>query len=115
MSVSPGIRSVCVSPAGNGMYGDVFLAKAPGLASGPGNEEQLVCVKRLTNKEESVQIEFRAEMEMFHKLSHDRICRLLAVCKEAEPIYMVMEYCEWVRARPGGWQERCFGKAINLT
>lgn len=75
------------------MYGDVFLAKAPGLLA---HDDQLVCVKRLLNKEEHIQIEFRVEVEMFNKLNHDRICRLLAICKETEPIYMVMEYCEWV-------------------
>ncbi|XP_067941664.1 inactive tyrosine-protein kinase 7-like [Watersipora subatra] len=73
---------------GNGIYGDVFLAKSS-------RDEDLVCIKRLLNREENVQMEFRAEVEMFRKLNHERICRLLAICKETEPIYMVMEYCEW--------------------
>lgn len=76
------------------MFGDVFLAKAPGLI--PDNDEQLVYVKSLLNSDENIQIEFRAEVEMFSKMNHERICRLLALCKEREPIYMVMEYCEWV-------------------
>lgn len=76
------------------MYGDIFLAKAPGLTP---VDDQLVCVKRLASREELIQMEFRREVEMFHKISHDRICRLLALCKEAEPIYMILEYCEWVR------------------
>lgn len=76
------------------MFGDVFLAKAPGLVAGDDNH--LVYVKSLLAREENVQIEFRAEVEMFHKLHHNRICQLLALCKEIEPIYAVMEYCEWV-------------------
>lgn len=76
------------------MFGDVFLAKAASLVEG--KDEQLVYVKSLLAREENVQIEFRAEVEMFHKLQHDRICKLLALCKEVEPIYAVLEYCEWV-------------------
>lgn len=80
---------------GRGQYGEVFLAKAPGLIAGI--DEPLVCVKPLHSREEAIKLEFRQEVEMYHKLSHDRICRLLALCREREPIYMILEYCEWVR------------------
>lgn len=80
---------------GHGQFGEVFLAKAPGLI--PHRDEQLVCVKPLQNREETIQLEFRQEVEMYHKLNHERICRLLALCREREPIYMILEYCEWVR------------------
>jgi len=79
---------------GKGMFGEVFLAKAPGLNTY--NEENLVYVKPLVSKDEQIQLDFRSEVEMFHKLNHNRVCKLLALCKEVEPIYMVMQYCEWV-------------------
>lgn len=88
------LLSVLIFVIGKGMFGDVFLAKAPGLT--PDNEDQLVFVKSLLNRDENIQVEFRLEVEMFNKLNHDRICKVLALCKEKEPIYMIMEYCEWV-------------------
>ena len=55
-----------------------------------------MCVKPLHSREEMIQLEFRQEVEMYNKLRHERICRLLALCREREPIYMILEYCEWV-------------------
>lgn len=91
-------KLVNIGVLGNGMYGDVFLAKAAGLSNPPAanSETELVCVKRLTSRDDAVRAEFKYEMEMYHKLRHIRISRLLAVCREMDPIYMVLEYCEWV-------------------
>lgn len=79
---------------GKGHYGDVFLAKAHGIRDG--EPETLVVVKSLLTRDESHHFEFRREMELFSKLSHENIVKLLGVCREMEPQFLITEYCEWV-------------------
>ena len=84
-------------PPGKGEFGEVLLAKARAEGS---EEESVVLVKSLQSREEQLQLDFRREADMFAKLSHANVARLLGVCREAEPHYTVMEYCDLVR--PGG-------------
>lgn len=103
-------------PAGKSEFGEVFLAKAQGLEEG--SPETLVLVKSLQSRDEQQQLDFRREFEMFGKLNHANVVRLLGLCREAEPHYMVLEYVDLVgglgrpggsgglvggRGRPGGW------------
>ena len=80
----------------------MLLAKARAEGS---EEESVVLVKSLQSREEQLQLDFRREADMFAKLSHANVARLLGVCREAEPHYTVMEYCDLVRhsAGGGGW------------
>lgn len=84
--------------AGRGEFGEVFLAKAKGTEDGEG--EALVLVKSLQTRDEQLQLDFRREAEMFGKLNHANVVRLLGLCREAEPHYMVLEYVDLVRALP---------------
>lgn len=59
--------------------------------------ETLVVVKSLLMKDEHLFFEFRQEMEMYSKLDHPFIVKLLGVCRDLEPHFMIMEYCDWVR------------------
>lgn len=83
---------MCASP-GKGEFGEVFLAKAkPGEDDG----EAVVLVKSLQTRDEQLQTDFRREIEMFAKLSHPNITRLLGLCREAEPYHMILEYADMV-------------------
>lgn len=78
----------------------MFLAKAKGAEDAEG--EVLVLVKSLQTRDEQLQLDFRREAEMFGKLNHANVVRLLGLCREAEPHYMVLEYVDLVRALPAG-------------
>lgn len=77
------------------MFGDIFLAKARDIRDV--EPETLVVVKSLLMKDEHLFFEFRQEMEMYSKLDHPFIVKLLGVCREVEPHFMILEYCDWVR------------------
>ncbi|XP_030627956.1 inactive tyrosine-protein kinase 7a [Chanos chanos] len=76
---------------GKGEFGEVLLAK---LKTGKEEEETVVMVKSLQTKDEQLQLDFRRESEMFAKLNHTNVIRLIGVCKQAEPHYMILEYSD---------------------
>lgn len=84
------------------------MAKAQGLEEGVA--ETLVLVKSLQSRDEQQQLDFRREFEMFGKLNHANVVRLLGLCREAEPHYMVLEYvdlvCCWQGTRVS-WAGQC--------
>lgn len=94
-------------PTGKSEFGEVFLAKAQGLEEGVA--ETLVLVKSLQSKDEQQQLDFRREFEMFGKLNHANVVRLLALCREAEPHYMVLEYVDLVCYGVGTLTGQCAG------
>ncbi|KAJ8002291.1 hypothetical protein DPEC_G00178360 [Dallia pectoralis] len=96
----PRANLTTITALGRGEFGDVFLAKAKGLMSAGGRggsedeEETVVLVKSLQTRDETLQLEFRREAEMFGKLSHPNLVRLMGMCREAEPHYLILEYAE---------------------
>ena len=72
----------------------MFLAKAHGIREG--QLETLVVVKSLLTRDEHHLFNFRREIDMFNKLNHENIVKLLGVCREMEPQFIITEYCEWV-------------------
>lgn len=88
----------CSTLSGRGEFGEVFLAKAKGTEDDEG--EALVLVKSLQTRDEQLQLDFKREAEMFGKLNHSNVVRLLGLCREAEPHYMILEYVDLVRALP---------------
>jgi len=85
---------VCLRLTGKGFYGDVFLSKAFGIRSG--EPESLVLVKSLLSHHDVYQAEFYRELDVFSRVSHDHVTRLLGVCRDMEPFFLISEYCEWV-------------------
>ncbi|KAM4591026.1 inactive tyrosine-protein kinase 7 isoform 2-T3 [Odontesthes bonariensis] len=79
-----------ITTLGKGEFGEVLLSKAKGIEEG--EEETVVLVKSLQSRDEQLQLDFRREAEMFAKLSHANVVRLLGLCREAEPHYMILEY-----------------------
>ncbi len=83
-----------VSPhVGKGEFGEVLLAKAKAAED---EEETVVLVKSLQTRDEQMQLDFRRECDMFAKLSHANVARLLGICREVEPHYIIMEYTDMV-------------------
>ncbi|GAB6021777.1 hypothetical protein CHUAL_004354 [Chamberlinius hualienensis] len=78
---------------GKGEFGDVILAKAKGIMDG--ENETIVMVKTLQTRDEQAHFNYRRELDMYNKLNHDNIAKLLGVCCEAEPFFMIMEYSDW--------------------
>ncbi|XP_071375712.1 inactive tyrosine-protein kinase 7, partial [Centroberyx affinis] len=79
-----------ITTLGKGEFGEVLLAKAKGIEEG--EEETVVLVKSLQTRDEQLQLDFRREAEMFAKLNHTNVVRLLGLCREAEPHYTILEY-----------------------
>ncbi|KAH3873129.1 hypothetical protein DPMN_036355 [Dreissena polymorpha] len=78
---------------GKGQYGDIFLAKARGIR--PGEVDTQVSVKSLLSKEDHHYYEFQREMEMYSRLDHNNVIKLLGVCRDIEPQFYIAEYCDW--------------------
>ncbi|XP_076306056.1 inactive tyrosine-protein kinase 7-like isoform X2 [Tachypleus tridentatus] len=78
---------------GRGEFGDVFIAKARGIKE---NEvETLVMVKSLHTRDENNHFEFKREMDIFHKLNHQNVVKLLGLCRDVEPFLVIVEYSDW--------------------
>jgi len=86
--------------AGKGVYGDVMLAKTrvdDDDDDCDGDGDSLVMVKSLLSRNDAHIATCRREVELFSRVGHDHVTRLVAVCCKMEPLYLVTEYCEWVR------------------
>lgn len=96
---------------GRGEFGDVMVAKlaksvllserrnsqATTPTASSEDKELTVLVKALTQtKDESSLSEFKREIDMFVKLSHENVTKLYGLCREAEPHYMILEHTDWV-------------------
>uniref|UniRef100_A0A673IKD4 Inactive tyrosine-protein kinase 7-like n=1 Tax=Sinocyclocheilus rhinocerous TaxID=307959 RepID=A0A673IKD4_9TELE len=81
-----------ITSLGRGVFGEVFLAKARAIEEA--EPETLVLVKSLESREETHRTEFRRELEMFSKLNHAHVVRLLGICRETQPHYMILEYVD---------------------
>lgn len=99
-----------VHTLGRGMYGDVYKMRmiAPRMrpssansnhssAATSGGEEWIdVFVKAMTTTNEWAREEWEQEVKMYSKLDHPNITKLFGLCADAEPIYVVMEYLNYV-------------------
>lgn len=75
----------------------MFLAKARGIEES--EEQTVVLVKSLLSRDELAQAEFKREVDMFSKLNHTNVVRLLGLCKDTEPHYMILEYIDLVKIK----------------
>ena len=90
---------------GKGDFGEVYVARAPGLwTPRPDNELSTdetgetghILVKSLDDAVDYKTRAFQHEVDMFHLMRHENIAQLLAICWEASPQLMLMEYTDWV-------------------
>ncbi|XP_050308533.1 tyrosine-protein kinase transmembrane receptor Ror2 [Anthonomus grandis grandis] len=76
---------------GQGAFGSVFQAKAPGLVSG--EEFTIVAVKMLKDDaSEDMQEDFEKEACLLSEFDHPNIVRLLGVCAVGRPMCLLFEY-----------------------
>ncbi|KAF9413529.1 hypothetical protein HW555_008278 [Spodoptera exigua] len=91
---------------GRGEFGEVMLAKIDMFQLNKlRNKESLdsegepklrpVLVKALTAKDEVHLAEFRRQLDLFSRVRHENIVRLLGLCNEADPHYMLLEHTDW--------------------
>lgn len=92
---------------GRGEFGDVMVGKMAksvlsiekrnSQATTPTDDKEVtVLVKTLTqNKDEHCLSEFKREIDMFSKLSHENITKLYGLCRETEPHYLMFEHTDW--------------------
>ncbi|CAB3378154.1 Hypothetical predicted protein [Cloeon dipterum] len=82
---------------GHGQFGEVFVAKAKGMKGSGGADDEgvVVMVKALQTRDEHALQEFKREMDMYHKLRHEHIARLLGLCRDTDPHYVISEYTDW--------------------
>ncbi|KAM3968910.1 LOW QUALITY PROTEIN: tyrosine-protein kinase-like otk [Aphomia sociella] len=89
---------------GRGEFGEVMLAKidmcqVKKLKTKDETEMEpkmrQVLVKALTTKDETQLSEFKRQLEIFSRVRHENIVRLIGLCNEAEPHYMLLEHTDW--------------------
>lgn len=82
---------IYVQDLGQGAFGRVFQAKAPGLLKG--EEFTLVAVKMLKEEaSEDLQIDFEREACLLACFDHPNIVKLLGVCAVGKPMCLLFEY-----------------------
>ncbi|XP_050675418.1 tyrosine-protein kinase-like otk [Leptidea sinapis] len=89
---------------GRGEFGEVMLAKIDLLQvkklrnKDEGETEPQILpilVKALTTKDECQLSEFRRQLDLFSRVRHDNMSRLIGLCNESEPHYMLLEHTDW--------------------
>ena len=45
---------------------------------------------------ENIDEEFDRQMDILTHVEHDHLVKLVGLCQETQPIYMVLEYTDWV-------------------
>lgn len=61
------------------------------------DEYKLVLIKALNKiKDENACQEFKRQIDMFRTVSHKGVAKLLGLCREKDPHYLVLEYTDWV-------------------
>ena len=78
-----------------GGYTEMFFLQKPEF--GDGDLDTVVMVKSLLSRTDVHMEECRREIELFSRLNHEHIVRLLGLCKDVEPLFVITEYCEWVQ------------------
>ncbi len=75
------------------------------MAHGIKEEEDvsLIMVKALMVKDISIHTQMREEIEFFTKSDHPHVSRILGICRDREPIYVMFEYCDWVSGNQNGF------------
>nr|XP_018913986.1 PREDICTED: tyrosine-protein kinase transmembrane receptor Ror2 isoform X1 [Bemisia tabaci] len=82
---------IYIRDLGQGAFGRVFQAKAPGLLKG--EEFTMVAVKMLKDEaSEDLQVDFEREACLLAEFDHPNIVKLLGVCAVGKPMCLLFEY-----------------------
>ncbi|XP_078047584.1 tyrosine-protein kinase-like otk [Augochlora pura] len=81
-----------LKPLGRGEFGEIYATKY----QADGDKETLVMVKSLTSTKDEMSLqEFKRQLDLLHKLNHENVVKLIGLCREEEPDYMILEYTDW--------------------
>lgn len=81
-----------LKPLGRGEFGEIYSTKY----QINDEKEQLVMVKSLLiTKDEIILQEFKRHLDLLNKLNHENIVKLIGLCREIEPDYMIIEFTDW--------------------
>ena len=84
-----------VGMLGEGAFGRVFKARAPGIHRGDYVPQEFVAVKTLKEgATDDVQTAFRSEVKVCVQFEHSNVIRLVGVCTKAPHRCMVFEYMD---------------------
>lgn len=87
----PRAEIVYVRSLGQGAFGRVFQARAPGLISG--QDQLMVAVKMLKDDaSEQMQVDFEREACLLAEFDHPNIVKLLGVCALGRPMCLLFEF-----------------------
>jgi len=78
---------------GQGNFGLVYKAQAEGIV--PGQRKSTVAIKTLATEvaeDENIKDEFMSEVKIMMDMNCDNVVRLLGVCTDKQPFYMIMEF-----------------------
>ncbi|XP_073988787.1 inactive tyrosine-protein kinase 7-like isoform X2 [Rhodnius prolixus] len=88
---------------GRGQFGEVCLARvittngepnADGTPTATG--DMVVMVKALQEtRDETVLTDFKRELDLFGRLDHPNVVKLLGLCTKQHPHYMILQYTDW--------------------
>jgi len=53
-------------------------------------------VKSLLSHADEHLKEFRREIDLLGRANHEHVVRLLGLCREMDPLFIITEYCDWV-------------------
>lgn len=82
---------IYIKDLGQGAFGRVFQAKAPGLVAG--EDFTLVAVKMLKDEASTdLQVDFEREAMLLAEFDHPNIVKLLGVCALGRPMCLLFEY-----------------------
>lgn len=57
----------------------------------------VVMVKALQEtRDETVLTDFKRELDLFGRLDHPNVVKLLGLCTKQHPHYMILQYTDWV-------------------
>lgn len=47
-------------------------------------------------RDEAVLIEFKRELDLFGRVDHPNVAKLVGLCQDQHPHYMILQYTDWV-------------------
>lgn len=62
------------------------------LAQNSQNSNAVVMVKVL----EEIKEEFQRQLDILTRVDHEHLVKLVGLCREMQPHYMILEYTDWV-------------------
>lgn len=82
---------------GSGEFGDVFLVQAKAVKNSDPQASSVLMAKSLVHsKDEEALTEFKREIDLFSKLDHAHVVKMIGLSRDGDPHYLLLEYTDWV-------------------